>query len=172
MKTKIFPIFICIIFISIFFIFYKGLQNSNIYVPKTNIDKDIPNFEAKVFNSNKKINSSEIFKNDKFYLMNIWASWCVPCRDEHPFLINLSNQRNIEIIGLNYKDDFEKAKLFLKKFDSPYKFIFSDIDGTIAINWGAYGVPETFLIYNKKIIKKFVGPLNKVSLLEIKNLIQ
>ena len=172
MKTKIFPIFICIIFISIFFIFYKGLQNSNIYVPKTNIEKDIPNFEAKVFNSNEKINSSEIFKNDKFYLMNIWASWCVPCRDEHPFLISLSNQKNIEIIGLNYKDDVEKAKLFLKKFDSPYKFIFSDIDGTIAINWGAYGVPETFLIYNKKIIKKIVGPLNKVSLLEIKNLIQ
>ena len=172
MKTKIFPIFICIIFISIFFIFYKGLQNSNIYVPETNIEKDIPNFDAKVFNSNEKINSSEIFKNDKFYLMNIWASWCVPCRDEHPFLINLSNQRNIEIIGLNYKDDVEKAKLFLKKFDSPYKFIFSDIDGTIAINWGAYGVPETFLIYNKKIIKKIVGPLNKVSLLEIKKLIQ
>ena len=172
MKTKIFPIFICIIFISIFFIFYKGLQNSNIYVPKTNIEKDIPNFEAKVFNSNEKINSSEIFKNDKFYLMNIWASWCVPCRDEHPFLISLSNQKNIEIIGLNYKDDVEKAKLFLKKFDSPYKFIFSDIDGTIAINWGAYGVPETFLIYNKKIIKKIVGPLNKVSLLEIKKLIQ
>ena len=172
MKTKIFPIFICIIFISIFFIFYKGLQNSNIYVPETNIEKDIPNFDAKVFNSNEKINSSNIFKNDKFYLMNIWASWCVPCRDEHPFLISLSNQKNIEIIGLNYKDDVEKAKLFLKKFDSPYKFIFSDIDGTIAINWGAYGVPETFLIYNKKIIKKIVGPLNKVSLLEIKNLIQ
>ena len=57
MKTKIFPIFICIIFISIFFIFYKGLQNSNIYVPETNIEKDIPNFDAKVFNSNEKINS-------------------------------------------------------------------------------------------------------------------
>ena len=172
MKTKIFPIFISIIFLSIFIIFYKGLQNSNIYVPNTNIEKDIPNFNAKVFNSNEKINSSEIFKNDKFYLMNIWASWCVPCRDEHPLLMNLSNQRNIEIIGLNYKDDDEKAKLFLKKFDSPYKFIFSDTDGTIAINWGAYGVPETFLIYNKKIIKKIVGPLNDVSLLEIKNLIQ
>jgi|TARA_B100001093_G_scaffold17099_1_gene15568 cytochrome c biogenesis protein CcmG/thiol:disulfide interchange protein DsbE len=172
MKIKIFPIFICIIFISIFFIFYKGLQNSNIYVPNTNIKKDIPNFNAKVFNSNEKINSSNIFKNDKFYLMNIWASWCVPCRDEHPFLINLSNERNIEIIGLNYKDDVEKAKFFLKKYDSPYKFIFSDIDGTIAINWGAYGVPETYLIYNKKIIKKIVGPLNEVSLIEIKNLIQ
>ena len=172
MKIKIFPIFICIIFISIFFIFYKGLQNSNIYVPNTNIKKDIPNFNAKVFNSNEKINSSYIFKNDKFYLMNIWASWCVPCRDEHPFLINLSNERNIEIIGLNYKDDVEKAKFFLKKYDSPYKFIFSDIDGTIAINWGAYGVPETYLIYNKKIIKKIVGPLNEVSLIEIKNLIQ
>ena len=66
----------------------------------------------------------------------------------------------------------KKLNFFLKKFDSPYKFIFSDTDGTIAIDWGAYGVPETFLIYNKKIIKKIVGPLNKVSLLEIKNLIQ
>ncbi len=172
MKNKIFPILIFTIFILIFFIFYKGLQNSNVYVPKTNVETDVPNFNARIFDSDKKINSNDVFKKDKFYLMNIWASWCAPCRDEHPFLINLSNQNNLEIIGLNYKDDIEKAKIFLKKFDSPYKIIFSDIDGTIAINWGAYGVPETFLIYNKKVIKKIVGPLNEVSLLEIKNLIQ
>lgn len=172
MKTKIIPIFIFIIFLLIFFIFYKGLKNSNIYTPNTNIEKNIPSFNAKIFNSNKEINSKEIFKKDKFYLMNIWASWCAPCRDEHPFLINLSKQNNLEIIGLNYKDDTEKAKFFLKKFDSPYNLVFSDVDGTIAIDWGAYGVPETFLIYNKKIIKKIVGPLNESLLLEIKNLIQ
>ena len=173
MKSKIFPIFLAIIFFVIFFIFYKGLQNSNIYIPESKIKKDIPIFEAKtLLGMDKKKPSKEIFKNDKFYLMNIWSSWCVPCKDEHPYLMSLKNQKNIEIIGLNYKDNIEKAKFFLKKFGSPYKFILSDIDGTIAIDWGAYGVPETFLIYNKKIIKKVVGPLNEVSLLEIKNLIQ
>ena len=161
MKTKIFPIFICIIFISIFFIFYKGLQNSNIYVPETNIEKDIPNFDAKVFNSNEKINSREIFKNDKFYLMNIWASWCVPCRDEHPFLISLSNQKNIEIIGLNYKDDVEKAKLFLKKFDSPYKFIFSDILRRVIMKKMGINVKENF-DNNNVVLKGINETLNKL----------
>ena len=172
MKVKIFPLLIVIIFLIIFFIFYKALQNSNIYIPQSDFEKDIPNFKVKIFNTSKKINSEEIFENDKFYLMNIWASWCVPCRDEHPFLMNLSNQKNIEIIGLNYKDDIEKAKIFLNQFGNPFKEIFSDTDGTIAIEWGAYGVPETFLIYDKKVIKKIIGPLNENLLLEIKKLIK
>jgi len=172
MKVKIFPLLIVIIFLIIFFIFYKGLQNSNIYIPESNFEKDIPDFKVKIFNTSKKINSKEIFKKNKFYLMNIWASWCAPCRNEHPFLMNLSNQKNIEIIGLNYKDDIEKAKIFLNQFDNPYKEIFSDTDGTIAIEWGAYGVPETFLIYDKQVIKKIIGPLNENSLLEIKKLIK
>ena len=136
------------------------------------LKKKIPNFDAKIFNTDIKINSEEIFEKDKFYLLNIWASWCIPCRDEHLFLMNLSTNKNLEIIGLNYKDNNKQAKMFLKKFDSPYKLIFSDDDGTIAIDWGAYGVPETFLIYNKKIIKKIIGPLNEVLLLEIKELIK
>ena len=172
MKVKIFPLLIVIIFLIIFFIFYKGLQNSNIYIPESNFEKDIPDFKVKIFNTSKKINSKEIFKKNKFYLMNIWASWCAPCRNEHPFLMNLSNQKNIEIIGLNYKDDIEKAKIFLNQFDNPYKEIFSDTDGTIAIEWGAYGVPETFLIYDKQVIKKIIGPLHENSLLEIKKLIK
>ena len=172
MKIKIFPTFLIIIFLMIFFIFFKGLQNSNIYTPKTNIEKDIPSFKAKIFETSKKIYSEEIFKSNKFYLMNIWASWCVPCRDEHPFLMNLGNQKNIEIIGLNYKDDYKKAKSFLEELDNPYKVIFSDKNGTIAIEWGAYGVPETFLIFDKKIIKKFIGPLDGDSLTEIKRLIK
>ena len=172
MKNKIFPIFISIVFILIFVIFYRGLQNSNIYIPKTSIEKDIPNFNAKIFNSNKKINSEEVFKKDKFYLMNIWASWCIPCRDEHLYLMNLSNQKIIEVVGLNYKDNKSNAKKFLEELNNPYKIIFSDEDGTIAIEWGAYGVPETFLIHNKRIIKKYVGPLNSNSLLEIKKLIK
>jgi len=172
MKDKIFPIFLIIIFLIIFFIFYNGLQNSNIYTPKTNIEKNIPSFKAKIFNTDDNISSEEIFKNDKYYLMNIWASWCVPCRDEHPFLMNLSNEKSIEIIGLNYKDDVVKAKKFLSELNNPYNKIVFDEDGTLSIEWGAYGVPESFLIYNNKVIKKIIGPINENLLLEIKELIK
>ena len=172
MRIKFFPIISIIIFFIIFIIFYKGLQNSSIYTPTVNIQKKIPVFETKIFNTNDNINSDKIFDSKKFYIMNIWSSWCVPCREEHSFLMDLSSNNNIEIIGLNYKDENINAKNFLKKLGSPYNLILSDIDGTIAIEWGAYGVPETFLIYDKEIIKKIVGPLNKYSLEEIKKLIK
>ena len=172
MKTKILPIFLIIVFLIIFFIFYRGLQNSNIYIPNTITKKNIPSFETKVFDTNKKINSEKIFLNDKFYLLNIWASWCVPCREEHTFLISLSKQKNVEIIGLNYKDSSKNAKNFLNELNNPYKIILLDKDGTIAIEWGAYGVPETFLIYNKTIIKKVIGPINEDTFMEIIKLIQ
>ena len=167
MKNKFFPFFLIFILLLIFLIFYKGLQKSNIYIPDTNINKNIPSFKAKIFETDENISSEEIFKDKKFYLINIWASWCVPCRDEHPFLMDLSNQQNIEVIGLNYKDNFENAKRFLEELDSPYKLILSDKDGTIAIEWGAYGVPESFLIHNKKIIKKIIGPIDRNLSLEI-----
>ena len=172
MRIKILPLFLVISFLFIFFIFFKGLQNSNIYSPDINNEKDIPFFETKILNTNDKVNSKEIFISDKFYLLNVWASWCIPCKDEHPYLMDLSVQNNIEIIGLNYKDNDKNAKNFLKKMDNPYKVIFLDKDGTIAIEWGAYGVHESFLIYNKRVIKKIIGPLNKNSYSEIINLIK
>tara|TARA_B100000579_G_scaffold153950_1_gene125110 strand:- start:1308 stop:1826 length:519 start_codon:yes stop_codon:yes gene_type:complete len=172
MKIKFFSFFLLTIFLTIFFIFYKGLENTNIYTPNVDIKKDIPLLKAKVFGTDNMISFDEIFKDDKFYLMNIWSSWCIPCRDEHPFLLNLKSQKNLEIIGLNYKDNNENAKKFLKELNSPYKVILSDKDGLIAIEWGAYGVPETFIIYNKKIIKKYIGPLNSNSLLEIIKIIE
>ena len=172
MRIKILPLFLVISFLFIFFIFFKGLQNSNIYSPDINNEKDIPFFETKILNTNDKVNSKEIFISDKFYLLNVWASWCIPCKDEHPYLMDLSVQNNIEIIGLNYKDNDKNAKNFLKKMDNPYKVIFLDKDGTIAIEWGAYGVPESFLIYNKRVIKKIIGPLNKEILFEIEEIIK
>ena len=105
-------------------------------------------------------------------MVNIWASWCTPCRDEHPFLMNLSKKKNLEIIGLNYKDDDIKARLFLNELKNPYNIIITDKDGTLSIEWGAYGVPESFLIYNEKILKKIIGPINETLLLEIKELIE
>ena len=172
MKGKIFPTFLIIIFLIIFFVFFKGLQTSTIYTPNSNIQKDIPKFEAKIFEKKLKISSKKLFKSKKFYLVNIWASWCTPCRDEHPFLMNLSKKKNLEIIGLNYKDDDIKARLFLNELKNPYNIIITDKDGTLSIEWGAYGVPESFLIYNEKILKKIIGPINETLLLEIKELIE
>ena len=172
MKTKIFPIFLIFTFLIIFFVFYKGLQNTNIYTPETKSEIKIPNFDAKEFFSKDKINSDQIFIGSDYYLLNIWASWCVPCKEEHKYLMDLSKKENIKIIGQNYKDNFENAKNFLINLDNPYDLIFLDNDGTIAIEWGAYGVPETFLIKNNRIIKKIIGPLNEKLLFEIKELTQ
>jgi cytochrome c biogenesis protein CcmG/thiol:disulfide interchange protein DsbE len=159
MIKKFFPSISIIFFVIIFFVFYKGLQNSNIYTPSVVLNKEIPFFKTKSLNNDLLI-SDQIFKEKKFYLMNIWSSWCMPCRDEHPFLMSLSEQKNLEIIGLNYKDTNDKAQGFLTELDNPYDTVILDNDGIIAIEWGAYGVPESFLIYDKKIIKKIIGPLN------------
>ena len=172
MKNKLFPIFIILIFTIIFVIFYKGLQNTNVYTPETKMNNKIPRFSTELFYSKKLINSSELFSSDKFYLVNIWSSWCVPCREEHRFLMRLKENRNIEIVGLNYKDKQKNAKKFLDELRNPYKQILLDEDGTISIEWGAYGVPESFLIHNKKIIKKIIGPLNENSVSEIERLLK
>ena len=169
MKNK-FIFFILVLFLSFcFIIFYKGLNNSNTYEPKIESKKNIPFFQAKDFFSNKKNDSDKIFEKDYFYIVNIWASWCAPCRDEHPILIELSNNQSIKLIGLNYKDDLKNARDFLDEFGNPYSQILVDKDGTLGIAFGAYGVPETFLIDKKKmIIKKYIGPINQEILKEIK----
>ena len=172
MKIKSVPLIVFLLFITFFVIFFKGLKNSNIYVPSVNYEKEIPIFITQFFDTNIKINSDEIFREDYYYLMNIWSSWCLPCREEHHFLMELNKEKNLKIIGFNYKDNIKDAKQFLDDFKNPYSNIFLDKDGLIAVEWGAYGVPESFLIYNKKIIKKVIGPLNANFVDEIKRLIK
>ena len=172
MKNKYLSFSIICIFIIIFIIFYKGLQDTNIYTPETKINNKIPLFSAELFYSDQIVSSSEIFKLKKFYLLNIWSSWCIPCRKEHLLLIDLKKNKNVEVIGINYKDTKINAKKFLDELGNPYEKIIFDKDGTQAIEWGAFGVPETFLIYNNKVIKKYTGPLNKKLITEIKLIIK
>ena len=173
MKNKLI-LSITIIFLSFcFVVFYKGLNNSNTYTPQINDKKNIPIFKAKNFNSDFYQNSEKIFEEDIFYIINIWASWCVPCRTEHPLLMKLSKNQSVKLVGLNYKDNLNNAKKFIDEFGNPYSQIIIDNDGTLSVEFGAYGVPETFLIdKNKVIIKKFIGPIDKEIVEEIKLIIE
>ena len=172
MKNKFLLFSVSLIFLFIFTIFYRGLQDTNIYSPEAKLNIKIPSFSAELFYSNKMVNSLEIFDLNKYYLLNIWSSWCVPCRQEHPLLIDLAKNTSVRVFGINYKDNKEKAEKFLKELGNPYEKIIFDKNGKVAIEWGAYGVPESFLIYNGKIIKKYIGPLKKKSIREIKLLIK
>ena len=172
MKNKLLPFSITFIFILIFIVFYKGLKDTNIYTPESKINNEVPSLLVDLFDTDKTVNTIEIFQSDKFYLLNIWSSWCVPCREEHPFLMELKNNDRLKVIGMNYKDTKNNAKNFLKELGNPYDKIIFDSKGTHAIEWGAYGVPESFLIYNNEIIRKYIGPLNKMSVEEIKSFIK
>ena len=171
MKKKIILFSLIAILFLVFVIFFKGLNKSNFYQPKSKIKK-IPDFTAITFFQKKKVSSQNIFGQNKYYILNIWASWCVPCKDEHPLLVDLSKNDKLEIIGLNYKDSKKNAEKFLSELGNPYKKILIDKDGTKAIEWGAFGVPETFLVYENRILKKFIGPLNINSVKEIKEIIR
>ena len=111
-------------------------------------------------------------------LVNIWASWCAPCRDEHPHLMTLSEMEGVRLVGINYKDDPENARRFLGDLGLPYAAVGVDRSGRTFVDWGAYGVPETFLVDGQGIIRyKYIGPitadaLEKTLLPEIKELQQ
>ena len=165
-------IVICFIFIT-FFILLLGLKKENNYVPQTNNLKIEDTLTLKSLYSGKELFLNDLFLKDNFTLINIWASWCLPCKDEHPYLINLNKNYNLNIIGINYKDDSNNAKNFLFELGNPYREVLIDNDGIKSIEFGAIGVPETYLVNKeKKIIKKFIGPLNKNNFNEILNILK
>ena len=168
MSNKIRYIFIGLLCLFIFTVFFKGLEKSNNYTP-TNISNNVESsFKAKTLYENTEVSFAELLKTNDFLLINIWASWCLPCREEHPKLIKLSKNKSIKLIGLNYRDNPKNAKKFLNEFGDPYFMIIKDSKGMISVDLAAIGVPETFIINkDKKIIKRFLGSLSEKSLNEI-----
>ncbi len=91
--------------------------------------------------------------------MNVWASWCAPCRLEHPILLELSEDKRFDLVGINYKDVPENAQRFLGALGNPFAKVGADREGKAGIDWGVYGVPETFVVKDGIILHKFIGPL-------------
>ena len=153
----------------IFVVLLKGLNQPNNYSPDNISNKIETKITAKILFTNKEISLDELTRKNNFSIINIWASWCLPCRNEHSYLVDLKKIKNINIIGINYKDEETNAKKFLKELGNPYTEILIDSDGTKSIELGAYGIPETYLINNrtKEVIKKFIGPLNDLKFKEI-----
>ena len=171
MKKKIIFFSVIIFSLFIFFIFFKSINSKNLYVPK-NISNEISQIKAAELFTGEELNLEKALSDSKINLINIWSSWCIPCREEHKYLMKLNKNNKINLLGLNYKDKKNNAKNFIIKYGNPYDFILTDPSGIISIDLGAYGVPETFIVKNKKILKKFIGPLNEKHLREINKIIK
>ncbi len=137
-----------------------GLTRDPSYVPSPLIDKPVPEFTLAPVKG-RKLGLSSQDLGSEVSLVNVFASWCVACREEHPLLMKLSQTTDIPIHGLNYKDEPDDAAAWLNYFGDPYTRTGADIDGKVGIDWGVYGVPETFVI-NKQghIAYKHVGPIS------------
>lgn len=136
-----------------------GLRLNPREVPSPLIDKPAPAFRvAQLHDAGKTISPEDM--RGKVWLLNVWASWCVACRQEHPLLVELAKRNVVPIIGLNYKDDTDAAQQWLRELGNPYQVSAFDADGRIGIDYGVYGVPETFLIDRQGIIRyKHIGPV-------------
>ena len=157
----------------IFFIFFKGLEISNNYLPEKNLNKIETNLSFKKLYNQEEVLLEELINNNNFSIVNIWSSWCLPCRDEHAYLLKLKNTNKINIIGINYKDKKSNAVKFLNDLKNPYSEVLIDTDGTKSIELGAIGVPETYLVNkNKVLVKKYIGPLNNLKFQEILEIIK
>ena len=163
---------IILLIIFIIGVFFVGLNKSSIYDTKNLVGKKISKIQLEHFADNRIITENDLKKND-FTLINFWASWCGPCREEHPILIKLNDEKNLKLLGVNFKDKKSNALAFLKDLGDPYDDLARDELGKHSINFGIYGIPESILINkNLVIIKKFIGPISKNDYDDIKNIVR
>ena len=161
MKKKIISLFLFIFIIFFLSILFISLNKITIYDTKDLVGKKITQIELIDFNSNKILTEKD-FKKNKFTLINFWASWCAPCRKEHPALLQLTKAKNLNLIGVNFKDRKDDALNFLNQLGNPYDYLTKDEKGKQSINYGIYGIPESILLdENLIVIKKFIGPILK-----------
>ena len=157
---KIIKISIPLILFFIIGVFFIGLNRDVNYNTNSLIGKKISNINIEHFEDKTFYKETDLKKNN-YTLINFWASWCAPCRDEHPLLIRLSKEKNLKILGVNFKDKKKQADKFLNDLGNPYDLLAKDEQGKHSVIFGIYGIPESILINKDLIIlKKFVGPLS------------
>lgn len=169
MKISFAKIIICSFVIFCLFIFWQGLKIDNNYNTKSLIGNKVSKFRLTEINNENKIISEEDLKKNKYTLINFFASWCAPCRTEHKYLLNISKEnKEIRIIGINFKDKKKNALNFLKELGNPYSFVGKDLEGKISVFFGIYGIPESILVNSDLlIIKKIIGPIDQIQYNEI-----
>lgn len=171
-----------IVFLLLGIVLWRGLYHDHRLIPSALLGQAAPIFNLPVLGveevrgkSEDLLESALRFSNQqlkgKAYLLNIWASWCEACTQEQAILLEIKRRYPIPIIGLNYKDEPESAREFLKQWGNPYKLIVMDQAGKAAIDWGVYGTPETFLVdQNGQIRYKYVGALTWKVIDELANI--
>ena len=159
-QLLIIPSILFVLILSTFF-YLLIIERNPLELPSNLLDKNVPNFEAESLLKNENFVSSKEFGNE-IILVNFFATWCGPCRDEHVYIMRFANEKGIRVIGINYKDSSGNAIEWLKNLGNPYSDVPVDKNGRIAIDWGVYGIPETFIVNSKGIIKyRHVGAITK-----------
>ena len=147
------------IFLAIAFFLWRGLALNPREVPSPLIGKTVPAFKVPILDDASRTLSDADLRG-KVYLLNVWGSWCVSCREEHPVLVELAKKGTIALYGLNWKDRQADALAWLARYGDPYIASGVDRDGKVAIDFGVYGAPETYLIDREGVIRfKQTGPL-------------
>ncbi len=155
-----------VVFLIIAAVFYRGLLGNPADVPSVLINKPVPEFAlAAIPGVDRPGLATADLKQGAVTLVNVWASWCAPCREEHPLLMELAKREDVRVVGINYKDDPENARRFLVTLGIPFVAVGADPTGRAAVDWGVYGVPESFLVDGQGTIRlKWIGPLSREAL--------
>ena len=152
------------VFIALAAFFAIGLTRDPREVPSPFIGKPAPTFQLTQL-ADEKLAFAPADMKGKVWLLNVWASWCVSCRVEHPLLVEMSKKKLVPIVGLNYKDKRAEGMEWLQRFGNPYSLSAFDVDGKVGIDYGVYGVPETFVIDKQGVIRyKQIGPITPEAL--------
>ena len=152
-----------VVFVVLGLVLWRGLERNRVHdvseVPSPLIGKAAPAFKLPSLEDPAyAVDSAEL--RGRPYALNVWGTWCVGCREEHEVLLQIAQRRMVPIIGLNWKDDREAAKQWLAQVGNPYAVVAEDSDGRVAIDWGVYGAPETFLVGAASVVlHNHIGPM-------------
>lgn len=147
------------LFIIIVLLLLKGLHLNPQEIPSVLIDQTVPSFKVAALSEKQPVLTDKAF-HGQVSLLNVWATWCKSCKQDHAMLMNIARSHKVKVFGLDYKDNRKDALAWLQQYGNPYSRVGFDATGDVAIDWGVYGTPETFIIDKQGVVRyKHIGPL-------------